>query len=151
MLDKNSWVILKYISTLKIEITVLVWTFSTEVCEYKFRNICIQEITGVVQTKNLARRRNIFFMLYFHAFLLLKGCCCEPWATPGFVASGGAEFDPGPETRFDHLELLCSKVLLKYNRHRESFWHRHQKGTERVPASWLFARHFMSVSKLLIR
>ena len=40
---------------------------------------------------------------------------------PGFVATGGEEFDPGPETRLDHLELFCSKVLLKYNSNRESF------------------------------
>ena len=33
--------------------------------------------------------------------------------TPGFVASGGEEFDPGPETRLDHLKILCNKVLLK--------------------------------------
>ena len=30
-------------------------------------------------------------------------------------------------------ELLCNKVLLKYKGDRESFWHRHQKGAERVP------------------
>ena len=29
--------------------------------------------------------------------------------------------------------FLCNKVLLKYKRDRESFWHRHQKGAERVP------------------
>ena len=29
--------------------------------------------------------------------------------------------------------FLRSKVLLKYNRDRESFWHRYQKGTEKVP------------------
>jgi len=28
---------------------------------------------------------------------------------------------------------VCNKVLLKYKGHRESFWHRHQKGAERVP------------------
>ena len=32
---------------------------------------------------------------------------------PGFLASEG-EFNPGPETRLDHAELLCNKVLLKY-------------------------------------
>ena len=47
--------------------------------------------------------------------------------------------------------FLCSKVLLQFNRDRESFWHRHQKGTERVPPCLFLARHFMSVSKLLIR
>ena len=33
---------------------------------------------------------------------------------PGFLAPGGEEFNPGPETRLDHSELLCNKVLLKY-------------------------------------
>ena len=41
--------------------------------------------------------------------------------TPGFLASGGDEFNPGPEMRLDHSELLCSKVLLKYKGERESF------------------------------
>ena len=53
--------------------------------------------------------------------------------TLGFLASGGEEFDLGPETRLDRSELLCNKVLLKYKGHRESFWHRHQKEAERVP------------------
>ena len=53
--------------------------------------------------------------------------------TPGFLAPRGEEFNPGPDTRLDRSELLCNKVLLKYKRDRESFWHRHQKGTERVP------------------
>ena len=34
--------------------------------------------------------------------------------TPGFLAPGGEEFNLGPETRFNHSELLCNKVLLKY-------------------------------------
>ena len=34
---------------------------------------------------------------------------------------GGKEFNPGSETRLDHSELLCNKVLLKYKRDRESF------------------------------
>ena len=41
--------------------------------------------------------------------------------TPGFLASGGEEFNLGPETRLDHSELLCNKVLLKYKGDRESF------------------------------
>ena len=39
----------------------------------------------------------------------------------GFMTSRVEEFDLGPETRLDHLELLYSKVLFKYNRDRESF------------------------------
>jgi len=54
--------------------------------------------------------------------------------TPGFLAPGGEEFNPGPETRLDCSELLWNKVLLKYKGDRESFWHRHQKGAERGPA-----------------
>ena len=41
--------------------------------------------------------------------------------TPGFLAPGGEEFNPGPETRLDRSELLCKKVLLKYKGDRESF------------------------------
>ena len=41
--------------------------------------------------------------------------------TLGFLASGGEEFNPGPEMRLDHSELLCNKVLLKYEGDRESF------------------------------
>ena len=40
---------------------------------------------------------------------------------PAFLASGGDEFNPGPETRLDHSELLCNKVLLKYKGDRERF------------------------------
>ena len=41
--------------------------------------------------------------------------------TPGFLASRGEEFNPGPETKLDRSELLCNKVLLKYKGDRESF------------------------------
>ena len=41
--------------------------------------------------------------------------------TPGFLASGGEEFNPGPDMRLDCSELLCNKVLLKYKGDRESF------------------------------
>ena len=41
--------------------------------------------------------------------------------TPGFLAPGGEEFNPGPETRLDRSELLCNIVLLKYKGDRESF------------------------------
>ena len=41
--------------------------------------------------------------------------------TRRFLASGGEEFNPGPETRLDRSELLCNKVLLKYKGDRESF------------------------------
>ena len=41
--------------------------------------------------------------------------------TPGFLASGGGEFNLRPEMRLDRSELLCNKVLLKYKGDRESF------------------------------
>ena len=41
--------------------------------------------------------------------------------TPGFLAPGGEEFNPGPETRLDRSELLCNKVFLKYKGDRKSF------------------------------
>ena len=56
----------------------------------------------------------------------------ERWDV-GFLASGGDEFNLGPETRLDRSELLCNKVLLKYKGDRESFWHRHQKGAKEYP------------------
>ena len=40
---------------------------------------------------------------------------------PGDLASGGEEFNVGPMTRLDPSEFLCNKVLLKYERDRESF------------------------------
>ena len=52
--------------------------------------------------------------------------------TLGFLASR-EEFNSGPETRLDHSELLCNKVLLKYKGDRESFWHRYQKGQKEYP------------------
>ena len=56
----------------------------------------------------------------------------EPHKTLGFLASRGEEFNLGLVMRLDHSDLLCNKVLLKYKRDRESFWHRQQKGEESV-------------------
>ena len=38
----------------------------------------------------------------------------------GFLASGGEEFNPGPEMRLDCSELLCNKALLKYKGDKKS-------------------------------
>ena len=51
----------------------------------------------------------------------------------GFLASGGEEFNPGPETRLDHQELLYSKVLLKCKGDRESFWQASEGGRKSTP------------------
>ena len=39
----------------------------------------------------------------------------------GILGPEGEEFNPGPEMRLNHSELLCNKVLLKYKGDRESF------------------------------
>ena len=43
-------------------------------------------------------------------------CCCSITKNPVFLASGGEEFNQGPETRLDRSEVLCNKVLFKYKR-----------------------------------
>ena len=53
--------------------------------------------------------------------ITLKSCSFKPGVMPGFMVSGAGDFNPGSETRLNYLELLCGKVLLKYNRDRESF------------------------------
>ena len=37
--------------------------------------------------------------------------CCSITKDPVFLASGGEEFNQGPEMRLDHSELLCHKVF----------------------------------------
>ena len=64
---------------------------------------------------------------------VLKICHYELWIMLGFLASRREEFYLGPVTWLDCSELLCKKALLEYKRDRESFWHKHQKGTERLP------------------
>ena len=39
----------------------------------------------------------------------------------GFLAARGEKFNPGPVMRLDHSELLCDKIVLKYERDRERF------------------------------
>ena len=70
--------------------------------------------------------------------------------TPGFLASR-EEFNPGPEMRLDHSEFLCNKVLLKYKGDIESFWHRHQKGAEKVPPCSSSAGCYIVTSSLLMK
>ena len=51
---------------------------------------------------------------------------------PGFLASGGEEFDPGLVTGLDHSEFLCNKVLLNCKREKASDTD-HQKEAEECP------------------
>ena len=77
--------------------------------------------------------------VFFFFFVWCWKVVANPWKTPGFLASGGEEFNSGPVIRLDCSELLCNKVLIKYKRGRESFWHRHQKGAEKVPPLLVFS------------
>ena len=94
-----------------------------------------QSNAGIGWTKSHSQ---IFSFLYL-SILLDKQyywkVIAELWTTPGFLASGKEEFDPGPVARLDHSESLCNKVLLRCKRDRQSFWPRHQKRAERVPPS----------------
>ena len=40
---------------------------------------------------------------------------------PGPLASGGEEFNLGPETRLDYSEFLCNKVSLKHKGDKERY------------------------------
>ena len=51
----------------------------------------------------------------------------------GFVISEEEDLAVGPGTGLITQELLCSRVLLKWKRDRESFWHRYQKGDRECP------------------
>ena len=84
-------------------------------------------------TPQIAARQASLSITNSQSSLRLERLLLNHANTPGFLAPGGEEFNPGLETRLDHSELLCNKVLLKYKGDRESFWHRHQKGAERVP------------------
>ena len=79
----------------------------------------------------------------------MKGCGCEQRTTLEFLACRWEYFNLGPETRLDHLELLCSKVLLKHKTDKASD-NRQQKGAEKIAPCQFLARHLMPVSKLLI-
>ena len=66
------------------------------------------------QPRQLIKKQSHYFANKGLERLLLKE------KTLGFLASGGEEFNPGPEMRLDCSELLCNKILLKHNGDRES-------------------------------
>ena len=68
--------------------------------------------------------------------------------TLGSLASGGEEFNPGPEVRLGRSELLCNKILLKCEGDRESFGCRHQKRVERVPACLVLAMELYTLQRM---
>ena len=60
-------------------------------------------------------------VIYYGSMLVSERLLLNHEKMPGFLASGGEELNPGPETRLDRSELLCNKVLLKCKGDRESF------------------------------
>ena len=82
---------------------------------------------------------------YYKLIMVLKGCC---WTMKDARILGLQRriIQYGPETRLDCSELLCNKVLLKYQRDRHSFWRRHQKGDREChPASVQFIQSLSRV------
>ena len=86
------------------------WTFVGKVMSLLLNMLSRLVITFLPRSKRLL----ISWLQSPSAVILepkMKGC----WImTPRFLAPRGEEFNPGPETRLDHSELLCNKVLLKY-------------------------------------
>ena len=108
----------------------------------------------IEENNRMGRTRDLFKKIRntkgpFHA--KMWKVVAEPRKMPGFLASGGEEFNPGPVRRLDHSELSCNKVLWKYKRDRESFWHRHQKRAERVSPCLSLAECYIAPSSLLIK
>ena len=62
----------------------------------------------------------------------VKGCCWTKRHQDSWPLEEKNSIQ-GQRRGLIHSELLCNKVLLKYKRDRESFWHSHKKGAERVP------------------
>lgn len=65
----------------------------------------------------------------------------------GFVVSE-EDLTVGPKTGLSHSELGAAKFYLKWQ-DRDSFWHRHQKGVERVPTLISLSRTFILLNWLL--
>ena len=79
--------------------------------------------------------RGLFLIISYKLFfgMILKGCHCKPCAMWDSWPLEERILILGQRWVLTTQSFSCSKVLLKYNRDRESFWHRHQKETERVP------------------
>ena len=71
---------------------------------------------------------------------------------PGFVVSGGEEFDPGQETRLPHWNLLGNRILLKYEREREKAADTDiRKGQKERPLASFWQGVLCLLASLLIR
>ena len=64
--------------------------------------------------------------------ITLKGCC---WAMKdtGILGLQRRGIQSGASEEAWSLRAFVWQNILKYKRDRQSFWHRHQKGVERVP------------------
>ena len=66
--------------------------------------------------------------------------------TPGFLASRGDEFNPGPEMRPNHYELLCNKVLLELEKASNIGIRGGRKSTPLLVFRWMLYSHSQSVN-----
>ena len=77
----------------------------------------------------------------------VESCC---WTTKDAGILGlRRRIQSGPEMRLDRSELLCNRVLLKYKRDRQSFWHQHQKGVRKSTPSLVLAMEVYTFNQLL--
>ena len=96
-------------------ITLTIWTFVGKVISLLF----IYFYMGLVYQS--IQPFYVFYCNIYSTYIKDERLFLNHAKTLGFLASGGEEFYPGPETRLDRSELLCNKVFLKYKGDRESF------------------------------
>ena len=95
--------------------------FSSQFCNFLLcPNLTDTKIKTVLKVEGLEWWNPIIpisFNSFWHLPIVLYvnpwKVVAELWKTLGVLACGGEEFNPGPETRLDHSELLCNKALLK--------------------------------------
>ena len=86
------------------------------------------------------KRNNYFCEIHHKEINSLQWTMSDPWSWKKIWL-----WDQGPGLITQ--ELLCSRVLLKWTRDRESFWCIHQKGDGECPSSVILARelHIFSI------
>ena len=68
-----------------------------------------------------------------YSVLILKGCGWEPCVMPGLRPLEDRVSIQGQRWGLTTWSFLCSKVLLKYNRDRESFWQTSEGNKKSAP------------------
>ena len=80
-----------------------------------------------------ARRSNQSILKDIRPGCSLWKVVAEPHKNARVLGLQNRRIQSGARNEAWSFRALCNKVLLKYKGDRESFWHRHQKGAERVP------------------